>query len=290
MQWSTQTGVALATIARRMRRLLLLTGMSVLVACTRVPSVDYFRQIPGSDIDDWLGNRQLTLAPFVSGSIHTPSTLAVMPQSFHAIYPETSRYRALWARERDIAAFLHREIQNALRQRLSVNPTRVKLSPDGDSRELKRYYHAGAHLELGGFRAVLFDPRAMNLGEDSDGSDSMAPFRKAFIYQRSSPPGQDVRIVTGYLGLHCVHELVGRSSRDRVSTQIDWLIALVDSSDSILAQAYVGATNSEWICPVSGERWRELVGSLADQFIAAILLPHSQYASSQSQGAERSGA
>lgn len=256
-----------------MRRLLSLTVVSVLVACARVPYVDYFRQLPATATDDWLGDRQLSLAPFVSGSVHTPSTLGVMPQRFEVIYSETAMYKLLWARERDTAAFLHEEIKDALRRRLAVHPTRVKLLPDGDSRELNRYYQASAHLEQGAFRAVLFDPRAMDLGEDSDGSDSMAPFRKAFIYEKYLPPRQSVRIVTGYLGLHCVHELVGRSRKDRVSTRIDWLVALVDSGNSGLAQAYVGATNDEWICPVSGERWRELVDSLADQFIAAILLP-----------------
>jgi len=71
--------------------------------------------------------------------------------------------------------------------------------------------------------------------------------------------------VTGYLGLHCAHELVGRHNRDRASTKLDWLVALVNDSHQLVAQAYLGATIQQWECPIHGSDWDSLVHSLADQ-------------------------
>lgn len=79
--------------------------------------------------------------------------------------------------------------------------------------------------------------------------------------------------MTGYLGLHCTHELVGRRNVDKVSTTVDWLMALVDANANIVAQAYVGTASEQYKCPVPSDAWAALLDSLADQLIDAMLMP-----------------
>ncbi|HEY5961553.1 MAG TPA: hypothetical protein VIV60_33570, partial [Polyangiaceae bacterium] len=102
----------------------------------------------------------------------------------------------------------------------------------------------------------------------------MAPFRKAFVF-RPFVFEREARwqIVTGYLGVHCAHELVGRSNKDRASTKLDWLAAVVNADGQVVSQAYVSVINDDWLCPVSGKLWQALVDSLAQAFIRAVVVP-----------------
>ncbi len=256
---------------------LFLAGL-LLFACTPLfgpplPHIDHFRQIPESAKGDWLHGQQLVLEPFVSGSIHTALTLDGLPSQFHAQFPDARSYRPLWARERDAAVFLHGEVSGAVARRLHARSSPVLLLPGPGPAKLRHHYHASGNLDLGDFRPVLFDRRADRLGDTSTGSDRFAPFRKAFLAARTSPPNNALRLVTGYLGLHCTHELVGRGNVDRVSTTVDWLMALVDANANIVAQAYVGTASEQYKCPVPSDAWETLLNSLADQLIDALLMP-----------------
>lgn len=251
---------------------------TLLVACTslfgpKLLYVEHFRQVPESANGNWLHGQRLVLEPFVSGSIHTPLTLDALPMQFHGRFPEARSYRPLWARERDAAVFLYEEVNGAVARRLHSRSSPVLLLPGPGPAKLRHQYHASGNLDLGDFRPVLFDWRADRLGDASTGSDRFAPFRKAFLVARTSPSNNALRLVTGYLGLHCTHELVGRGNVDKVSTTVDWLVALVDANANIVAQTYVGTASEQYKCPVPSDAWQALLDSLADQLIDAVLMP-----------------
>jgi hypothetical protein len=263
-----------ASITRHSRAWVLVVCAALQVACgPSIPYVQHFRQLPGPANAQWLSGQPLVLEPFVAGSIHTPTALNALPAQFQRQFPDTMTFRPLWARERDAAKFLHSEISRALERRARSRQTNLVLLPGPTDAEQEYAYHASGHLELGVFRPVLFDLRAEHLGDASAGNDRFTPFRKAFLVAKQPPPGNGLRIVTGYLGLHCAHELVGRANADKASTSIDWLLALVDAGGNIVAQAYIGAASERWRCPVAGEDWRDLTNSLTDQLIDSVLWP-----------------
>jgi hypothetical protein len=236
------------------------------------PYVEYYRQLPEYASAGWLIAKQVSVEPLVAGAVHTPVALSALPTRFREQYPAAMTYAPLWARERDTAVFLRDELAAALARRLELRSSKIAVPARPGTAAAQFQYHASAHLGLGQFKAVLFGSRAGHLGDNSS-DEQFAPFRKAFLVSTEPTSSLRMRLVTGYLRLHCAHELVGRGNRDRASTSIDWLVGLADPEGRVVAQAYVGASSVQWECPVEGAEWQDLLDALADRVILAIIMP-----------------